>query len=101
LHVEFISTTENIDTSTPAGKALFGMIGVFAEFEHDSSASVSGQGMARARKQGVKFGSRPRLVFDRQAVKRMHEGGATVREVARKFKLSVGTVHRAIQTKQQ
>jgi DNA invertase Pin-like site-specific DNA recombinase len=40
LGVEFVSITESIDTSTPAGKALFGMIGVFAEFEHDLITSV-------------------------------------------------------------
>ena len=44
----------------------------------------------------MKFGSRPRLVFDREAVRAMHAKGATVREVAKKFKLSVGTVHRTL-----
>jgi len=96
LGIEFVSITESIDTSTPAGKALFGMIGVFAEFEHDLISERVRAGMARARKQGVKFGSRPRLVFDREAVRAMHEAGATVRAVAKKFKLSVGTVHRTL-----
>jgi DNA invertase Pin-like site-specific DNA recombinase len=97
LGVEFISITESIDTSTPAGKALFGMIRVFAEFEHDLISERVRAGMARARRQGVTFGSRPRLVFDREAVRQMKERGATVREIAKKFKLSVGTVHRALQ----
>src|SRR5262245_18333566 len=96
LDIEFVSITESIDTSTPAGKALFGMIGVFAEFEHDLISERVRAGMARARKQGVKFGSRPRLVFDREAVRKLHAAGATVREISKRFKLSVGTVHRAI-----
>jgi DNA invertase Pin-like site-specific DNA recombinase len=96
LGIEFVSITESIDTSTPAGKTLFGMIGVFAEFEHDLISERVRAGMARARRQGVKFGSRPRLVFDREAVRNMKERGATVREIAKKFKLSVGTVHRAL-----
>jgi DNA invertase Pin-like site-specific DNA recombinase len=95
--IEFVSITESIDTSTPAGKALFGMIGVFAEFEHDLISERVRAGMARARRQGVRFGSRPRLVFDREAVRQMKQRGATVREIAKKFKLSVGTVHRALQ----
>lgn len=96
LGIEFISITESIDTSTPAGKALFGMIGVFAEFEHDLISERVRAGMARARRQGVKFGSRPRLVFDREAVRQMHKRGATIREIAKKYKLTVGTVHRAV-----
>jgi DNA invertase Pin-like site-specific DNA recombinase len=96
LGIEFVSITESIDTSTPAGKALFGMIGVFAEFEHDLISERVRAGMARAKRQGVKFGSRPRLVFDREAVRKAKAAGASVRDIAEKFGLSVGTVHRTL-----
>jgi DNA invertase Pin-like site-specific DNA recombinase len=97
LGVESISVTESIDTSTPAGKALFELIGVFEEFEHDLISERVRAGMARAGRQGVTFGSRPGLVFDREAVRSMKERGATVLEIAKKFKLSFDTVHRALQ----
>src|SRR5262245_8025792 len=96
LGIEFVSITESIDTSTPAGKALFGMIGVFAEFEHDLISERVRAGMARARKQGAKFGSRPRLVFDREKVKALHAAGKSVREIRDLMKLSIGTIHRTL-----
>ena len=97
LGIEFISLTESIDISTAAGKLLSQMLCALAEFDHNLISERVRAGIARAKKQGVKFGGgRRRLVFDREAVRRMHASGATVRAVARKFKLSVGTVHRTV-----
>ena len=49
-----------VDTTTPAGKALFGMLGVFAEFELDMIRERVNAGIARAKANGQKFG-RPRI----------------------------------------
>ncbi len=56
LGVELISYTENIDTTTPAGKALFSMVAVFAEFENDIRSERIIAGMQRAREKGSKIG---------------------------------------------
>ena len=97
MGIEFISLTESIDISTAAGKLLSQMLCALAEFDHNLISERVRAGIARAKKQGVKFGGgRRRLVFDREAVRRMHASGATVRAVAREFKLSVGTVHRTV-----
>ncbi len=51
---------QGVDTSTPAGKALFQMCGVFAEFERSMIQERVKAGLARARAQGKKLG-RPRV----------------------------------------
>jgi len=60
LGVELISYTENIDTTTPAGKALFSMVAVFAEFENDIRRERTIAGMQTARAKGKHLG-RPHL----------------------------------------
>src|SRR5437763_9096416 len=53
-----------LDTTTPAGKAMFQMMGVFAEFERAMIAERVRAGMARARENGTKTGNaigRPRI----------------------------------------
>lgn len=60
LGVELLSYTENIDTTTPAGKALFSMVAVFAEFENDIRSERIIAGMQTAKAKGKHLG-RPRL----------------------------------------
>jgi DNA invertase Pin-like site-specific DNA recombinase len=54
--VELISISENIDTSTSAGRALFGMLAVFAEFEASVIRERTKAGLASARARGVSLG---------------------------------------------
>jgi DNA invertase Pin-like site-specific DNA recombinase len=51
--------TQSLDTSTPAGRALFGMIGVFSEFELAIRRDRQLAGIKRAQSQGVRFGKAP------------------------------------------
>ena len=57
--VDLYLRQQGIDTSTPAGKALFQMMGVFAEFERAMIRERVNAGLARARAQGKTLG-RPR-----------------------------------------
>ena len=54
--VEFISLTQNINTTTPEGKMFWQMLGVFAEYERQLIVSRTNAGLERARKQGKKLG---------------------------------------------
>lgn len=54
--VEFISATESIDTSTPAGRMFFSMVGAFAQYEAEIIKQRIKDGLAEARKRGVKLG---------------------------------------------
>lgn len=84
-----------IDTSTPSGRMLFQMLGVFAEFERSMIASRVRAGQARARARGVRFG-RPPLPQDRleRVRKALANGQGSIRTIARNAKVSTATVMR-------
>jgi DNA invertase Pin-like site-specific DNA recombinase len=83
-----------LDTSTPAGEAMFGMIGVFAQFERAMIRERVGAGLARARAEG-RIGGRPGLGAEQLAgVRAALAGGASIRKAAAAAGVSVGAVHR-------
>jgi site-specific DNA recombinase len=55
-NVEFISATESIDTSTPAGRMFFNMTAAFAQYEAEIIKQRIMDGLAEARRRGVKLG---------------------------------------------
>jgi DNA invertase Pin-like site-specific DNA recombinase len=62
--VDLFLHRQALDTTTPAGKAMFGMMGVFAEFERSMIVARVNAGMARAKVHGTKSGKaigRPRI----------------------------------------
>jgi len=93
---------QGLDTSTPAGKALFQMLGEFAEFERTMIRERVLSGLARARQDGVTLG-RPRLegsdAAKVEAIRAMRAQGFGILRIARQFGVGVGTVMRL--TKQQ
>jgi DNA invertase Pin-like site-specific DNA recombinase len=56
--VGFIVLDQNIDTTTPAGRLTFHLLGAVAEFERDLIAERRNEGITRAKEKGVKFGRR-------------------------------------------
>ena len=84
---------QGIDTGTPAGKAMFQMMGVFAEFERAMIVERVKAGLARARSQGKRLGRRP---VSTDVVARIREQLATGRgilRVAKELGVGTGTVH--------
>lgn len=57
--IEFLSLTEQIDTTTPGGKLIFHLVGALAEFERDLIRERTNAGLAAARARG-RVGGRPR-----------------------------------------
>ena len=88
---------QGLDTSTPAGKAMFGMLGVFAEFERSMIQERIRAGLARARARGKRLG-RPRVLTPAKVrtVKRLRGEGASLRQIATKTRLGLGSVGRAL-----
>jgi DNA invertase Pin-like site-specific DNA recombinase len=85
---------QGVDTSTPAGKALFQMLGVFAEFERAMIVERVHAGLRRAKAQGKRLG-RPRVSPEvEQRIHRELTKGKGIRAVARKLGVGVGTVQR-------
>ncbi|RUU14382.1 recombinase family protein [Mesorhizobium sp. USDA-HM6] len=79
-----------IDTTTPSGKAMFQMTGVFAEFERSMIRERVKAGLERVRDNGLKLG-RPQLQADLVGIARDAENGMSVRQVARKYDISTGS----------
>jgi len=85
---------QGLDTSTPAGKAMFQMLGVFAEFERAMIVERVHAGLRRAKAQGKRLG-RPRVAADvEQRIRRELAKGTGIRAVARNLGVGVGTVQR-------
>src|SRR6516165_535635 len=103
LGIDFVSSQEALDTSTPMGKAMFTIIGAMAELERNVIRERVVAGMEHARHHGTKTGNaigRPRRVFDRSEVVRLRNSGLSIEKIARQMRLGVGTVARVIQAQQ-
>jgi DNA invertase Pin-like site-specific DNA recombinase len=86
-----------IDTSTPSGRMLFQMLGVFAEFERAMITSRIKAGHERARSKGVKFG-RPTIAPIRlDRVREALNNGGSIRAIAKATGVSTATVQRVKQ----
>ena len=87
-----------IDTTTPAGKAMFQMCGVFAEFERGILSERVKAGLNRAREEGKILG-RPMKIVKLKDLIQDRKDGLTIRQIALKQSLSVGKVHKILKSK--
>ena len=83
-----------IDTSTPSGRMLFQMLGVFAEFERAILKSRIAAGVQRARSNGVKIGRPPVAPIRIDRVRKALRDGQSIRAVAKATGVSTATVMR-------
>jgi len=87
---------QNIDTSTPAGKALFQMVGVFSEFERAIIRERVKAGLERARAQGKVLG-RPRVLPKvERAILKARSQGTGIRKIASELGFGVSVVQRVV-----
>lgn len=85
---------QGIDTSTPAGKAMFQMMGVFAEFERAMIVERVKAGLARAKSEGKQLG-RPAIGADKEAaVRGLLRDGTGILKTARLAGVGVSSVQR-------
>jgi DNA invertase Pin-like site-specific DNA recombinase len=88
---------QGLDTSTPSGRAMYQMMGVFAEFERAIVRERVMSGLARAKAEGIAFG-RPTLedadAAKVKAIKAELAAGKGIRRIARELQAGVGTVMR-------
>lgn len=94
--IELVSLQEQLDTTTPAGKALFQMCGVMAEFERNLVSERTKAGLAAARARGRKGGRPPKLspADLKRAAELMQAGDLTVKEIASLVGCSTNTLYR-------
>ncbi len=90
LNVAFVSTTENLDTNTPLGVAIFSIISSISQLERDLIRERVVNGLRAAKERGVKIGrkkTRPSAL-----IRRLRSKGLTFREIARLANCSQGSV---------
>jgi len=86
LGVDLVVLDQSIDTSTPAGRLLFNVLGSIAEFERDLIRERVVAGMAAAKRRGAAIG-RPRARVDRHRLEVLRAEGLSLRAIA----LELGT----------
>ena len=85
---------QGIDTATPAGKAMFQMMGVFAEFERAMIVERVKSGLARARSQGKRLGRPPMSSDKERAVQRLRSENVGILKTAKTAGVGVSAVQR-------
>jgi DNA invertase Pin-like site-specific DNA recombinase len=99
LGVDLYLHQQGIDTTTPAGKAMFQMMGVFAEFERAMIQERVRAGLRRAKAQGTKSGrpcGRPKIGATTEAAIKtaLAKGDKGIRKIAVELGVATGTVQR-------
>ena len=80
-----------LDTSTPSGRAMFGMLSVFADFEREMIRSRIMAGLARSNKKAGRPALPPIMI---EKIQRTLNSGLSINATAKRLKVGVGTVHR-------
>lgn len=94
--VEFVSINDSFDTTTPTGRAMFGMLAVFAEFERDIIRQRTKSGLEAAKKRG-KLGGRPKLEEKvKRQVSALYEAGESAVDIAKEYGISRASVYNII-----
>ena len=92
LGIDFISITEQIDTGSPMGKAMFTVISAIAEFERSLISERVRSGLAKARAHGKQLG-RPKISSETiKEIKRLRKQGKSLTQIAKQLGVSYQTV---------
>ena len=96
-NVDLYLHTNGIDTTTPSGRAMFGMLSVFSSFEREMISERIRSGLERAKSEGKKLG-RPTNMNEglRQSIRLLRERGLGIKKIARELGIGVGSVYKAL-----
>jgi DNA invertase Pin-like site-specific DNA recombinase len=96
LGIEFVSLSDSLDTSTPAGKMVFTILGAVAELERSLIVERVRAGLRNARAKGKQIG-RPKVVVDMRRLVSLRDSGASRPMIAKTLGIGTGTAFRAHQ----
>jgi DNA invertase Pin-like site-specific DNA recombinase len=96
LDVGFVSLTEALDMTTPSGRALAGMLAVFAEFERDILRDRVKAGIAQARKEGRPHGRPATARSKDEKIRSLARAGLKPGAIAEKLRISRTSVRRVL-----
>src|SRR5450432_1780185 len=96
LGVGFVSLTEALDLTTPAGRAMAGLLAVFAEFEREILRERVRAGLDHARQHGKRLGRPPSVVHQAAEARTLYRLGISKSEIARQLQISRTSVRRLL-----
>ena len=98
LGVGFVSLTEALDLTTPAGRAMAAMLAVFATFEREVLQERTRAGMAHARQNGKRLGRPATAAAHAGEIRKLHRAGVSKSEIARRLQIGRTSVRRILET---
>jgi len=96
LGVGFVSLTEALDLTTPAGRAMAAMLAVFAEFEREVLRERVRAGLAHARQNGKRLGRPLTAGLKADRIQRLHRSGISKSQIARQLSIGRTSVRRIL-----
>jgi DNA invertase Pin-like site-specific DNA recombinase len=101
LGVGFVSLTEALDLTTPAGRAMAGLLAVFAEFEREILRERVRAGLAHARANGKRLGRPLTAALQSDQVRKLRRTGLSKSEIARRLNIGRTSVRRILDRRTQ
>jgi DNA invertase Pin-like site-specific DNA recombinase len=95
LGIDFVSFSEQMDTSTPARKMVFTVLGALADLERSLIVERVRAGLRNARAKGKRLG-RPRIIVDGDRIAQLRAEGRSVRAIAEELGYKRGLVHKTL-----
>jgi DNA invertase Pin-like site-specific DNA recombinase len=99
LGVGFVSLTEALDLTTPAGRAMAGLLAVFAEFEREILRERVRAGLDHARQRGKRLGRPPAVVHKAVEAQKLYRQGTSKSAIARRLQIGRTSVRRLLAQK--
>jgi putative DNA-invertase from lambdoid prophage Rac len=96
LGVGFVSLTEALDLTTPAGRAMAGLLALFAEFEREILRERTRAGLAQARLNAKRLGRPVTAGLQAPEIRELHRAGISKSEIARRLQIGRTSVRRII-----
>ena len=96
LGVGFVSLTEALDLTTPTGRAMAGLLSVFAAFEHEILRERVRAGLEHARQNGTRLGRPATAAAKAVEIRKLHRAGISKAEIARRLAIGRTSVRRIL-----
>ena len=92
----FVSLTEALDLTTPAGRAMAGLLAVFAAFEREILGERTRAGLANARQNRKRLGRPETAAIHADRIRKLHRAGISKSEIARRLQIGRTSVRRIL-----